>query len=334
MEKEVYNIAVAPNNPYVKYAAVLMQSLFETNSDKMFHFFVIYNNLEKSKMEELQEYVEKYGSIIDFIYVDEKKYETFPTQKRFPIEAYFRLEVQDILPKEIERLLYLDCDMMICGDIAELYYTDFEDRYLVACGFSVRCECGNEFNSGMLLINMEKMRQDITFETYRKLVDQLHGDFYLDQGLLNYQFAENGTKYVWKEKYNFTCPFYRKYENQIQSVLPGFSIDDVVVMHFAGPGLRPWEAQIDDEEYKRLNKKNLLDIFAANGCIIDELYIHFLSKWWEYAKKVPMYQELLFEMYRKKCEIYTTVLGRVIDTKEYHIGYKIMKNIRKIKKNR
>ena len=333
MESEkTYYIAVTPNSAYIAYTTVLLQSLFETNPGKQFCFYIVYNALRQEEMDTVTQYALKYGARVEFLYVDGERYKDFPSSQRLTVETYFRLEIQELLPEYVERLLYLDCDMIICRDIDELYNMDFEEKYIAACGYSTKLESGGEFNAGMLMMNLKKMRKDgITFDTYRKLAEQLNGNYYMDQGLLNELYAENGTKYVWKQKYNFTCPFYRKFREKLKTEMPDYTLEDVTVMHFAGPGLRPWQASISREEFEQLKKRNLLDIFAANGCIIDEVYIHFLEKWWDFAERTPYAKELTADMNAKKNEIYAKVLGAVIDSKEYSLGYSLMRLPRKIK---
>lgn len=329
---EIYNIAIAPNKPYANYMMVLMQSLFETNSDKKLFFYVLYHELSERERNRIQVFVETNGADISFVLVENELFSGFPMEERFSSEAYFRLIVQDVLPKEVDRLLYLDCDMIVTGDINELYHTELEDKYFAACGFSTQCECGDEFNSGMLLFDMEKMRRDISLKTYQALTKRLSSDFYLDQALLNAQFAKDGVKYVWKQKYNFTCPFYRKFADKIKKEMPSYTLEDIVVVHFAGPGIRPWQMCLTEEELKRLDKKNLLDFFAMKGYLIDKLYVHFLEMWWHYAEKTPCYEWLLFNMEKKKNQIYSEVLMAVIESKEYKIGYNLLQIPRRIKR--
>lgn len=329
---EIYNIAIAPNKPYANYMMVLMQSLFETNSDKKLFFYVLYHELSERERNRIQVFVETNGADISFVLVENELFSGFPMEERFSSEAYFRLIVQDVLPKEVDRLLYLDCDMIVTGDINELYHTELEDKYFAACGFSTQCECGDEFNSGMLLFDMEKMRRDISLKTYQALTKKLSSDFYLDQALLNAQFAKDGVKYVWKQKYNFTCPFYRKFADKIKKEMPSYTLEDIVVVHFAGPGIRPWQMCLTEEELKRLDKKNLLDFFAMKGYLIDKLYVHFLEMWWHYAEKTPCYEWLLFDMEKKKNQIYSEVLRAIMDSNEYKIGYNLLQIPRRIKR--
>ncbi len=325
-----YNIAIAPNGVYVNYSIVLLQSLFDNNQGKNFRIFVMYYSLKDEEKEKLNEFVQAHGATIDFIYIDGEKYKkVFEWNERFSVEAYFRLEIQDVFPRNLDRVLYLDGDMIVNGDIDELYQTDLDGKYLAACGFSPRCECGDEFNSGMLLFDMEKMRKDITFETYVKLSERLHGDYYQDQGLLNAQFAEHGTKYVWKQKYNFTCAFYRKYQDAVQKELPGFTVDDAVVLHYPGPGIRPWQAAFSREEYEQLRDNGVLELLAMQGFIVDDLYMKLLTIWWDYAKKTPVYEELQSDMYRMKSELLEKTLLATVHTTSYKIGRKIVRLIKR-----
>lgn len=327
-EGEIYNIAITPNSAYANYLIVFLQSLLvESNSDKTFRIFVIYNQLTGSEIEMIKKFVEEHNSLVEFLYVDGEKYKVFPAMERLTVETYFRLEVQDIIPKDVKRLLYLDVDMLICKDISELYHTDFEDKYLVACGFSPKCEQGPEFNAGMLLMNLEKIRAEYTFDSYVQLAKKLNMNFYADQGLLNTLFGENGTKYVSKQLYNFTSPFYRKFRAEIDR--EGFCLDDIVILHFAGPGIRPWQAYFDENDIALLGEKNLLQVAAAAGYILDDTYMELQERWWHAASQTNVYDDLKNSMYYMKSNIYEQILKKAVETKDYTIGYKIMSLIRR-----
>ena len=325
-----YNIAIAPNGVYVNYSIVLLQSLFDTNQGKDFRIFVMYHSLTEEEKKRLTDFVQNNGARCEFVYIDGEKYKkVFEWKERFSVETYFRLEIQDVFPTDLERVLYLDGDMIVNRDIDELYQMDLEEKYLAACGFSPKCERGDEFNAGMILFDMEKMRRDITFDTYVKLAEELHGDYYQDQGLLNAQFGDTGTKYVWKQKYNFTCAFYRKYKDAVQKELPGFTVDDAVVLHYPGPGIRPWQAVFSGEEYEKLRDEGVLELLAMQGFIVDDLYMKLLTIWWDYAKKTPVYEELQSDMYRMKSEILEKTLLATVHTTSYRIGRKIVRLIKR-----
>jgi lipopolysaccharide biosynthesis glycosyltransferase len=179
-------------------------------------------------------------------------------------------------------------------------------------------------------MNIEKLREKVSFEKYVEIAKTLNMDFYADQGLLNYYFGETGTIYVPKVLYNFTSPFYRKFQKEIAEEYPKFSFDDIVIIHYAGPGFRPWQASFGEEEYRILSKGNLLDIMAAKGYILDDVYMKILKKWWDTAENTPVYEKLLLDMSLKKNELLEQWMDALTDAKEYRIGYRIMRILRKI----
>ena len=85
--------------------------------------------------------------------------------------AMLRLLV-DIVPNMPDKLLYLDIDMMVAGDISELYNMDISEYEYAA----VKEYLGKFFvkwdyiNSGMLLLNIKKIKENNTFEKARKLI--------------------------------------------------------------------------------------------------------------------------------------------------------------------
>jgi len=125
--------------------------------------------------------------------------------------------------ENLDKILYLDTDMIILKDLSQLFQIDLQEHYaavvkdmagtkLENCHKQVRNK--HYFNSGMMLLNLRKMREDKIFE---KLVDyKLHQDrgHFMDQDCLNAIFAEN-VIYI-SPVYNWMAP------NQT-----GFSKDEI-----------------------------------------------------------------------------------------------------------
>lgn len=93
--------------------------------------------------------------------------------------SYFRLLLPDVLPLELQRVIYLDCDLVVSADIGMLWDLDLdghyaaavpeltEDSHLVSSPQGIRLwrELGlsadlEQFNSGVLLINLDKWRTE------------------------------------------------------------------------------------------------------------------------------------------------------------------------------
>ena len=83
------------------------------------------------KLDELKNYCSEFGADLKPISVDASLFDNAPTNKRYPKEMYYRLLSPLILPKELDRILYLDT----------------EHEY---------------FNSGVLLIDLNTARKLVT----------------------------------------------------------------------------------------------------------------------------------------------------------------------------
>ncbi|MDR1145101.1 MAG: glycosyltransferase family 8 protein, partial [Verrucomicrobiales bacterium] len=83
--------------------------------------------------------------------------------------AYLRYDLPYLFP-DLSRILYLDCDLVVLGDLRELYALDLTDCYaaavempLTVSGRYVREELrhdGPYLCSGVLVLNLEKLRRD------------------------------------------------------------------------------------------------------------------------------------------------------------------------------
>lgn len=134
------------------------------------------------------------GDGIDFIQFDAGKYAELPTVKHVTASAYYRISIPELFDESVRKVLYLDCDMVVKGDIADLWGLDIEGYHLGAVenlsGHTHR-KLGiprhEYFNSGMLLINLDLWRRDrIADEVFRFKVENP------DRMALNDQCALNG----------------------------------------------------------------------------------------------------------------------------------------------
>ncbi|MBU1191691.1 MAG: glycosyltransferase family 8 protein [Gammaproteobacteria bacterium] len=123
--------------------------------------------------------------------------------------SYFRLLLPDLLPADLQRVIYLDCDLAVLGDIGMLWDIDLNDHYVAAVpelttdshlvsspqGIRLWRELGlaadlEQFNSGVLLINLDKWRAEFVKQRaliyLEKAADWLR---WHDQEALNVVFA-------------------------------------------------------------------------------------------------------------------------------------------------
>ena len=147
--------------------------------------------------------------------------------------CFLRLLIPKLFP-QLDRALYVDCDTLCLGSIDELYNSDFEDNYLMACR-------GMEFSdvqakqldlpyyviSGMLMFNIPLMNKE---DYFQQILDNWRGaigkqePFSADETVINWVF-HNKIKVV-NEKWNY-C-YNRPYGDR------AVSLDKVRILHFCG----------------------------------------------------------------------------------------------------
>lgn len=115
-----------------------------------------------------------YGNQVCFYEPDIKLLEGFTIRKfskRISMATYYRCILSKLLPTDIDRLLYLDCDIVIVGDISEYWNTPLSDETGVAAVADMGCDEAaryeilkypmedSYFNAGVLLINLNYWRK-------------------------------------------------------------------------------------------------------------------------------------------------------------------------------
>ncbi len=70
---------------------------------------------------EIEEFCEALGIIYEPVVIGEKAFEDAPSTDRYPETIYYRLLAHEYLPKDLDRILYLDADILCLNDICPLY---------------------------------------------------------------------------------------------------------------------------------------------------------------------------------------------------------------------
>ena len=161
-------IAFTPN--YFVQAATTLRSVLDACPDAQFRVVcMLTEEIPQRMKDELNrlgagrlelEYILLKGRLKD-VYID----------PRYSEAASLRLLLPELLP-ELDRILYLDCDIVVRQDIARLWEeTRLGDNYLAAVyeaaivGQAERfralgCDPARYFNSGFLMMNLAQMREE------------------------------------------------------------------------------------------------------------------------------------------------------------------------------
>lgn len=267
MEKktEPIYIVFASDDRYAQHVAVAAASiLLHTTQPQRVHFFVLEDGISDEKQEKIRRTAETLKGQIDFISVAGEDFSSFFVSAHLSRAAYFRLAITSLLPGEVTRVLYLDCDLLVFGDIIELWNTDMGAAPIAAvpdCGIlsSSRSRrqkkgCiglnGNEeyFNSGVLLLNLEVWRRENCGTQLAELIQKNNYPHH-DQDALNQLFKDrwhrislkwNVIPPVW---FMFLKVVFSKWRNEAAAAR-----QHPAILHYAG-GYKPWEY----EEYSGFN---------------------------------------------------------------------------------
>lgn len=240
------NILVSINNSYLEHAITMLHSL-NNNTSEGVKVYVLDHALDKSLYSMFEKVMKKkYNIIVNRIDVSETIFDDMPLgDKHFSVEMYYRILAQFILPKEIDRILWLDADIIINGDISDFYHQSFGNNQMIVCedakymaddivdikkklGLPTDCKY---FNSGVLLLNLERLRKTTTIEEIMQMTDMLRDKLtYPDQDILNYLYYKKVGFEDWK-KYNFQVGTVSKEEIN--------GIKKAHIIHYTGKR-KPW----------------------------------------------------------------------------------------------
>lgn len=242
------NILMSVNKKFLEHIEELIYSLVHYSSKNLkIYLMYVESELMKEDLEYIEKFVEKtQKATIEPIKFDVKQLEGMPVTDNegsfFGLEAYSRLFCAFKLPNEIERILYLDADMICTGDINELYNLEFDDKIWLAApdnGIQEkdlnRLELPLDYkyiNSGMLLINLKKLKANYTekfiVEKIRENKDVL---IYPDQDFINKIFKDE-IKVV-SNKYNLIAKDIRYIDLK----------EKPLIIHYAG-SVKPWHDNV------------------------------------------------------------------------------------------
>ena len=141
-------IFFATDDKYVPFLAVAMTSLLANASqDYFYRIYVLTTSLKREYAEKLRLIVKDCApdsASLDFVSLREemeKSQGTFHLRHYYSRETYCRIFIPRFFP-QYKKVLYLDCDIAVTGDISELYNTDIGDNLVAAAPEEVMSDFG------------------------------------------------------------------------------------------------------------------------------------------------------------------------------------------------
>ena len=192
------NIVCATDDNFVQHCSIMLTSLLVNNSDVQ--IYVLTEGLKPENEKIIREEVEDKGGQVKFCIVDSAIVEKFPMPEGAGLQhisraTYYRLLISDLLPHTVDKVIYLDCDIIVNKSIQELWDIDLTGYALAACkqiGFGYEAErLGypieyGYFNAGVNMINLSYFREhNVSEQLIKYIADNYSKIKYHDQDTLN-----------------------------------------------------------------------------------------------------------------------------------------------------
>lgn len=200
---EVIPIFFAVDDRYIPFLAVALQSLIE-NSSKNYYYSIkiLYTNIEEENKQKISKYKKENVNIefVDLNYYIKKVKDKLYTRDYYTKTTYFRLFIPNLYP-QYDKAIYLDSDIVVLGDIAELYNVNMGNNLIAAAPDDVIqttkvfqeyaekvvgvADYRNYFNAGILLMNLDEFRKFNFQEKFLYLLETIKFTVAQDQDYLN-----------------------------------------------------------------------------------------------------------------------------------------------------
>lgn len=251
------NIVLCIDNNYIMPCGITMISILENNRDLPVTFHIIGMDLSEKSKDELSLVLFRYPNSSLFFYDIKTEFlESYNFSlygfNHLSLASYSRLFIADILPRDINKVLYLDSDIIVSQSLSALWNTDI-DNYAVAGVPDMYCTFyANVFevfgysdsfkyvNAGVLLINLKYWREENLMEHFINFYNENHERLlYHDQDIINGTLYDS--KLALPIKYNaLDFYFFRmrhdfyQYQNEIDEAMKA-----PVIIHYTSPD-KPW----------------------------------------------------------------------------------------------
>ena len=337
-------IALSANDYYVPYVSALLLSMkTHFSSSRNYDILIMTRDISPISQGHLSDIFERCENVsVRFINVSRfsKQFDNLFLRGHFALETYFRLLMPELMAG-YKKVLYLDCDIIVNADLADLYDTDV-DGYLLAAahdadtaglynGFEpnkknymdnvLKIKKPYEyFQAGVILFNLEMFRSTYSSEEMLTFAASNKWEL-LDQDVLNY-LAQGRYKAV-DMAWNVMTDWRRIRIQDIISRAPKYLRDEYMkahanpkVIHYAGPD-KPWQQpSADYAEYfwKYARQTIYYEVLMQRLCA--QTVREFAPGSWEFRAKRKLKDivwrvgNCLFPQYTRRREFIKKLLGR------------------------
>lgn len=248
-----FDVVINTDDNYMQHTMAMLCSLYENNSEHDITIHVLQKGLSDKSRDYLCDLSKRYDNKVKFYTVNEAVLQGVQFRKNRPLSmaAYYRLLLSSVLPDDLDKVLYLDCDIIVVRDIKEIFSIELDNYSLAATldhfpytqqhRLQLHMEVDERtFCSGIMMVNLKYWREHnvepklLEYAKRHKEVIFLH-----DQDVLNYCFKK--TWFLLPPKWNrgaytikpLPYSYYHDFDIKEYAFNP-------ILYHYADLVLKPW----------------------------------------------------------------------------------------------
>lgn len=261
------------DNNYLPHLAAAIHSILGCHAHTEVDFWVVYNDCSDTQ---LQTFIAAVAPAKVTLLADEmlSEKELF-VSRHISKTTYQRLFLDRILPQSVTRYLYLDCDLLVIGNLQELYHTNLHGCIIAAAPEYAQdlffSNIGNVscFNAGVLLVDRVAWQSAaITEKLEAYMVQEGENLQYWDQDALNAVLQDKWLPV--SPKWNATVVYFRD-SKKMRKYKAHEVYADTRIVHF-NASLKPWHYRLR-HKYKTLYLKYLPEPYRSSFFYPDKNYI-------------------------------------------------------------
>ena len=248
------NLLFSINRNFVPLLCQCCRSILARGGMDCYSAYVLHSDLTEADQETIRRAL---GEKMDFHFlpVPQELFEGFPETDRYPKQIYYRLAAPLLLPRELERILYLDVDILVINSLSELEREPFEGASFMACTHVGKplsklnqARLGVELkrdvpylNSGVLLFDLPAFRAHLDMDEIREYANRKKYALFLpDQDILTALYGDH-VKLLDALRYNLSDRLLTLHnlEPQAEQLDLDWVRKNAVILHFCGKN-KPW----------------------------------------------------------------------------------------------
>ena len=334
---EHVNIAFSSDLNFLPHTAAMVNSLLRhSDPQRIYNLFFLYSDIPDFKLEVFRSILAAAPNFrLTCVNVGDRFAEAFRTGYAGPSSATYNRFLLFELLEGVNRLLYLDVDMIATGDVAEIFDHDIGDAkiaavtdYIMTRSLTARQkfrigqhhslydyqiqelgltdhEIERYFNAGLILFNFAALDVRKTGEDLNKLAFEKEYYFF-DQDILNVYFR--GECFKLPARYNVSNTLANRYaqvpvDNHREAMA---AKKNPLIIHFASREFKPW-TRVD---------------------------VHFGHYYWNSLRETPFFQEVQMQYTLEQYRSRYSLRARLTEWFDRNIDAKLIAPVRRLVRRR